>query len=490
MQRYDITKRLGNGTYGEVFMGKNKENGEVVAIKTMKRKYASWKECLMLRELVSLRSLPCHENIVRMKEVIRESDSNLHFVFEYMPDGNLYQLMEQILANRYNRSIDKRAQPSRSLEITPDRIQSIILQVMRGLDHIHSRGYIHRDIKPENLLLSGNCCKIADFGLARKPQSTPDSAALTQYISTRWYRAPEVLLKSTNYTSSIDTFAVGCVMAEMVQLRPLLPGKSEIDQIYKSFSLLGHPTQYNWPEGGHLFSKLKLRLKVTERQFSNPAVDVSLTNLMRVVPKANHVTLSFLHALLKLNPNERISAKESLSHAFFYSARNISNIANETLPPDFSHSVSNQCNSQQMNGFEKRTPYLETEVGRNVRKRQRTDYQYNASPPHYQVTTQDNNVLQELNLPSNFLDVTEASNNFPETYAQHCVRNQYTMPFSDRIFNQSGFSVRTNNPGASSDQLQRSNGYLPNPFSFSNNSYKLYYQKNSDHMGDRAAKNA
>ena len=102
-------------------------------------------------------------------------------------------------------------------------------------------GYFHRDLKPENLLCSGpECVKIADFGLARETRSRPP---YTDYVSTRWYRAPEVLLRSTNYNSPIDIWAMGCIMAELYTLRPLFPGSSEIDEIFKICAVLGTPTK-------------------------------------------------------------------------------------------------------------------------------------------------------------------------------------------------------------------------------------------------------
>ena len=118
-------------------------------------------------------------------------------------------------------------------------IRNIMYQILQGLSFMHKHGFFHRDIKPENLLCMGpELIKIADFGLAREIRSRPP---YTDYVSTRWYRAPEVLLRSTNYSSPIDIWAVGCIMAELYTLQPLFPGRSEIDQIFRCSSVLGTP---------------------------------------------------------------------------------------------------------------------------------------------------------------------------------------------------------------------------------------------------------
>ncbi|XP_014734257.1 PREDICTED: serine/threonine-protein kinase MAK isoform X2 [Sturnus vulgaris] len=219
MNRYTIMKQLGDGTYGSVLMGKSNESGELVAIKRMKRKFYSWDECMNLREVKSLKKLN-HANVIKLKEVIREND-HLYFVFEYMKE-NLYQLMKD-----------------RNKFFPESVIRNMMYQILQGLAFIHKHGFFHRDMKPENLLCSGpELVKIADFGLARELRSQPP---YTDYVSTRWYRAPEVLLRSSVYSSPIDIWAVGSIMAELYTLRPLFPGTSEVDEIFKICQVLGTP---------------------------------------------------------------------------------------------------------------------------------------------------------------------------------------------------------------------------------------------------------
>lgn len=221
MNRYKVTKLIGDGTYGCVLRAGNKTTGETVAIKKMKKKFYSWEECMALREVKSLRKL-VHPTIVKLKEVIRENDE-LHLVFEYM-EANLYQLMKDRTTNFPEKSV-----------------RNIVYQMLQSLCYVHKHGYFHRDMKPENLLVTnGTIVKLADFGLAREIRSRPP---FTDYVSTRWYRAPEVLLRSVTYNSPIDIWAVGGIMAELYLLRPLFPGNSETDELYKICSVLGTPTQ-------------------------------------------------------------------------------------------------------------------------------------------------------------------------------------------------------------------------------------------------------
>ncbi len=246
----------------------------------MKNKFYSWEECLQLRELKSLKKLN-HPNIVKLKEVIRENDE-LFFVFEFM-DGNLLELMKY-----------------QGHHFTSSEICGILLQTLQGLAFMHKHGFFHRDIKPENMLMKGNVCKVADFGLAREIRSCPP---YTDYVSTRWYRAPEVLLRSTSYSSPIDMWAIGCIMAELFILRPLFPGSSEADQLHKICSLLGSPTPLIWLEG------IKL---ATQMRFNFP--QYTATPLSQIVPNASPCAITLLQDLLVFDPQRRPTAVQALQY--------------------------------------------------------------------------------------------------------------------------------------------------------------------------------
>eukprot|EP01138_Halocafeteria_seosinensis_P014960 gb/GECG01015271.1/.p1 GENE.gb/GECG01015271.1/~~gb/GECG01015271.1/.p1 ORF type:complete len:718 (+),score=67.29 gb/GECG01015271.1/:1-2154(+) len=285
MNRYHVTEALGDGTYGSVLLGTNRETRERVAIKKMKKSFLTWEECMQLREVKSLKRLS-HPNIVKLKEVIREDDC-LYFVFERM-EKNLFD------------AIKDRAKPFSELTV-----RNIMFQIFQGLAYMHKHGFFHRDIKPENMLVKGQTVKIADFGLAREIRSRPP---FTEYVSTRWYRAPEVLLRSQTYNSPVDQFACGCIMAELLTLRPLFPGASETDQLYKLCSVLGAPASSDWPDGLKLASKMNFKFP----QFVK-------TPLETLIPRVSHNAVEVLEALLQFNPNNRPTASQILRYPFFTS---------------------------------------------------------------------------------------------------------------------------------------------------------------------------
>ncbi|XP_001633210.2 serine/threonine-protein kinase MAK [Nematostella vectensis] len=305
MKRYQSIKQLGDGTYGSVELAKNIQTGETVAIKKMKKKYFSWDECINLREVKSLRKLS-HTNIVKLKEVIREND-HLYFVFEYMKE-NLYQMMK-----------------NRDKLLPESVIRNVIYQILQGLAFIHKHGYFHRDMKPENLLCTGHeLVKIADFGLARETRSRPP---YTDYVSTRWYRAPEVLLRSTNYSSPIDIWAVGCIMAELYTLRPLFPGSSEVDEIFKVCSVLGPPKPDEWPEGHKLASAMNFKFPQTKA-----------TSLHSLIPNASAEAIQLMQEMLFWNPKKRPTAAQALHFPYFKVGQNLpkpqtTKTATENKPP-------------------------------------------------------------------------------------------------------------------------------------------------------------
>ncbi|XP_038985899.1 cyclin-dependent kinase F-3 isoform X2 [Phoenix dactylifera] len=284
MERYRVIKEIGDGTCGCVYKALNLETNEIVAIKKMKRKFYFWEECMNLREVKSLCKMN-HPNIVKLKEVVRENHE-LFFIFEYM-GCNLYQLMRDCQNS-----------------FTEREIRSFMSQILQGLAYMHKNGYFHRDLKPENLLVTNDIIKIADFGLAREVMSKPP---YTDYVSTRWYRAPEVLLHSSSYTPAIDLWAVGAIMAELFTLCPLFPGESETDQIYKICTVLGTPDSSIWPEG------MDLSRAVNFQFFQIPPA-----NLSDIIPNASLEAIDLILQLCSWDPQRRPTVEQSLQHPFFH----------------------------------------------------------------------------------------------------------------------------------------------------------------------------
>ncbi|OVA11853.1 Protein kinase domain [Macleaya cordata] len=284
MERYKVLEELGDGTCGSVYKALNSETNETVAVKKMKRKFYFWEECMNLREVKSLRKLN-HPNIVKLKEIVQEN-YELFFIFEYM-EYNLYQIMRE-----------------RQSPFSEAEIRSLMSQVLEGLAHMHRNGYFHRDLKPENLLVTNDIIKIADFGLAREVTSEPP---YTDYVSTRWYRAPEVLLQSSSYTPAIDMWAIGAILAELFTSYPIFPGESETDQLYKICCVLGTPDWTMLREGMHLS-------QLTNISFS----EIAPANLSDIIPSASLEAIDLIMQLCSWDPLKRPTAEQALQHPFFH----------------------------------------------------------------------------------------------------------------------------------------------------------------------------
>ena len=288
--------RLGGGSFADVYKAKEKSTGELVAIKVLKRKYKKWEDCLELRECRSLQKLheesisnkPGEENIIKLKQIIFiKKTGTLNLVFEYM-ETDLLELM-------------KSREPN---QLSEDQIRDIMHQTLLGLAFMHKYGFFHRDMKPENLLLTGNKIKIADFGLAREIRSVPP---YTEYVSTRYYRAPECLLQSTNYNSPIDIWGLGCIMAEMyLHPQPLFCGANEKEVLFRICSVLGTPTYDTWNDGIQQANIIGLKFPTN-----------SGSDLEKIIPGASSEAIDLMKLMLKWDPNKRATAKMLLKHPFF-----------------------------------------------------------------------------------------------------------------------------------------------------------------------------
>ncbi|GKV08242.1 hypothetical protein SLEP1_g19904 [Rubroshorea leprosula] len=205
---------IGRGAYGIVCSVMNSETNEMVAMKKISNAFDNRMDAKRtLREIKLLRHLD-HENVVGIRDVVpppvRREFTDVYVATELM-DTDLHQII------RSNQSLSE------------EHCQYFLYQILRGLKYVHSANVIHRDIKPSNLLLNANCdLKICDFGLARP---TAENEFMTEYVVTRWYRAPELLLNSSDYTAAIDVWSVGCVFMELINRKPLFPGRDHVHQM-------------------------------------------------------------------------------------------------------------------------------------------------------------------------------------------------------------------------------------------------------------------
>jgi len=287
MEKYDNLGMVGEGSYGMVMKCKHKESGQIVAIKKfLESEDDKMVKKIAMREVRMLRKLR-HENLVNLIEVFRRR-KRLYLVFEFVDHTVLDDL------EKY---------PNGLSEMT---VRKILWQVLRGVEFCHSHNIIHRDIKPENILNSRNgVIKLCDFGFARTLAAPGE--IYTDYVATRWYRAPELLVGDTKYGRYVDIWAIGCLSGEMLQGDPLFPGKSDLDQLSRILRCCGNlcPRHREIFQRNPLFAGMRL-----------PDVR-DVDPLEKKFPKFSPEVIGLMKQCLKLDPNERPSSSLLLRHDFF-----------------------------------------------------------------------------------------------------------------------------------------------------------------------------
>ncbi|KAG6390362.1 hypothetical protein SASPL_148096 [Salvia splendens] len=288
---------IGKGAYGIVCSALNAETNEHVALKKIANAFDNKIDAKRtLREIKLLRHMD-HENVVAIRDIIpppqREAFNDVYIAYELM-DTDLHQII------RSNQGLSE--------EHCQVRFQFLIL---RGLKYIHSANVLHRDLKPSNLLLNANCdLKICDFGLARV---TSESDFMTEYVVTRWYRAPELLLNSSDYTTAIDVWSVGCIFMELMDRKPLFPGRDHVHQLRLLMELIGTPSE---AELGLLNENAKRYI----RQLP-PYNRQSFTEKFHHV---NPLAIDLVEKMLTFDPRQRITVEGALAHPYLNSLHDIS----------------------------------------------------------------------------------------------------------------------------------------------------------------------
>ncbi|KAG0147224.1 hypothetical protein CROQUDRAFT_670642 [Cronartium quercuum f. sp. fusiforme G11] len=357
---YTILKEVGDGSFGTVWLADwhspltlppgtqppgpssrpEYKGKKLVAIKKMKKAFeGGWDECMKLKELNSLRTIPMHPFIIPLYDAfLHPTTRELHFVFECM-EGNLYQLTKS-----------RKGRP-----LAGGLVACIFEQTLLGLHHVHSCGYFHRDMKPENLLITTTgltdyphgspfalptapperdvavVVKIADFGLARETRSRPP---YTEYVSTRWYRAPEVLLRARDYSNPVDMWALGAILVETVTLKPLFPGTSEMDQVHRICEIMGDPKHHYGHDdkgrlrgGGQWLNGVALAEAVGFKFPDKAPMDFVQLFDMSSIPIQ---LVDCLHELLRYEPSARLTTLQCLNHPYFI------DVAPRLIPPSLS----------------------------------------------------------------------------------------------------------------------------------------------------------
>ncbi|KAK4457213.1 PaMpk1 mitogen-activated protein kinase encoded by the PaMpk1 protein [Cladorrhinum samala] len=293
-ERYTVTKELGQGAYGIVCAAVNNQTNEGVAIKKVTNVFS--KKILAkraLREIKLLQHFRGHRNITCLydMDIPRPDSFNETYLYE--------ELMECDLA-----AIIRSGQP-----LTDAHFQSFIYQILCGLKYIHSANVLHRDLKPGNLLVNADCeLKICDFGLARGFSNDVNENAgyMTEYVATRWYRAPEIMLSFQNYTKAIDVWSVGCILAELLGGKPFFKGRDYVDQLNQILHILGTPDEATLSRIGSPRAQEYVRNLPYMAKKPFPAL----------FPNQNPDALTLLDRMLAFDPERRITVEEALEHPY------------------------------------------------------------------------------------------------------------------------------------------------------------------------------
>ncbi|KAL1198135.1 Mitogen-activated protein kinase 4 [Cardamine amara subsp. amara] len=280
---------IGRGAYGIVCAATNSETGEEVAIKKIGNAFDNIIDAKRtLREIKLLKHMD-HENVIAVKDIIRppqrENFNDVYIVYELM-DTDLHQII------RSNQAL------------TDDHCRFFLYQLLRGLKYVHSANVLHRDLKPSNLLLNANCdLKLGDFGLARTKSETD---FMTEYVVTRWYRAPELLLNCSEYTAAIDIWSVGCILGETMTREPLFPGKDYVHQLRLITELIGSPDD----------SSLGFLRSDNARRYVRQLPQYPRQNFAARFPNKSAGAVDLLEKMLVFDPSRRITVDEALCHPY------------------------------------------------------------------------------------------------------------------------------------------------------------------------------
>lgn len=293
-KRWKFVRELGQGAYGFVVSAQDQISGETVAIKLVTRLFEKIQlSKRALREISLLRHFANHENITGLIDMdVITPDFNEIYLFMEPMEADLHQIVRsgQSLSNAH--------------------VQYFLYQILRAMKYVHSAGVIHRDLKPGNLLVNADCeLKICDFGLSRGFDSVPEddgAGFMTEYVATRWYRAPEIMLSFRKYTTAIDIWSIGCILGELLGMKPMFKGKDYVDQLNIIIDILGTPDEETLQRIGSVKAQAYIRsLPVKEPK-----------PFKTLFPQADDLALDLLSQMVTFDPAKRLTVLEALKHPY------------------------------------------------------------------------------------------------------------------------------------------------------------------------------
>ena len=302
-KKYSVVKKLGQGAYGVVCSCKDNEKNVLVAMKKIQNAFEDLIDARRIVREIRLLHFLNHPAIIKLVDVEKPKDlqnfNDIYFATEYM-DTDLHRVI-------YSK------QP-----LSDSHYQYFIYQLIAGVNYLHSANVIHRDLKPSNILVNKDCqIKICDFGLGRglpedgEKGNNDDNSNLTEYVTTRWYRAPEVILCPSQYSKAMDIWSIGCIFAEIMARCPIFRGENYLDQIKKITDILGSPSE----------NDMSFISGQQARKFINDLPKNKKIGFEQIFPKGNPLAIDLLEKMLCFNPKNRINIEQCLNHPYFKDIR-------------------------------------------------------------------------------------------------------------------------------------------------------------------------